>query len=80
LNYENAGEIFVYEVEPNTTHLIVPLAHAPRLDESREQCLTHNFFVVDVIVLLPDINRLVGGLAANVECPASNLPTATITP
>lgn len=68
LNYDGSGERFIYEVGPDVTQLVVPADHAPRLEESLDECMRRNAFEVQVIALRPETEWRVGSLAANVEC------------
>lgn len=81
LDYAQSDEHFIYESEPNITQLIVPFSDAPRLNESREQCLGRKDWQIQVIALRPSAEYPVGSTAVNLECGApDNLPTATPSP
>lgn len=57
LNYFGSGERFVYEVSPNVTQLIVPEMDTPRLNESFEQCIYRNSFMVEVVALRETVEQ-----------------------
>lgn len=86
LKYDNtigvngSGEIFIYEVDPNSIQLIVPHEHAPRLGESQDQCKTRSDFTVQVIALGSD-GQFLGSeqMATEVDCHPFTLPTSTAT-
>ena len=86
LKYDNTlgpngtGEIFIYEVGPNSIQLIVPHEHAPRLGESQDQCNTRKSYSMQVIALGPDGRFLWSEqMAKEVDCHPFTLPTSTIT-
>lgn len=83
LDYFGSGEHFVYEVSPNVTQLIVPEMDTPRLNESFEQCIYRNSFMVKVVALRETIEQRVNSMAATIECGGIDsppLPTATLAP
>jgi hypothetical protein len=78
--YINSGEIFVYEVGPGVTELFPAEEHAPRLGESREQCMRRKDFTLTVIALRPGLpggDKLIDQVAMIAECFLPELPTAT---
>jgi hypothetical protein len=80
LTYDNPiGGIFIYEVEANVTQLIVPKEHAPRLEESQDQCLTRRAYTVQVIAFGDSGNLGGAQMAITVDCYPFTLPTSTTT-
>lgn len=80
LEYAQSGERFIYEVEPDTTQLVVPKIDAPRLSESLEQCQRRKDWQISVIALRSGSQHPFGGMAVTIECGGMNgggLPTAT---
>jgi hypothetical protein len=68
LEYPNSGEVFVYEVGPNVTQLIVPALHIPRPTESDEQCRARKDFRLSVSALLPGSESEIGNTGGQSEC------------
>src|SRR5687768_11248760 len=69
LSYLNSGEIFVYEVEPNVTQVLVPEEHRPTTAGSQEECIrSRQVFEVKVIALINSESIEVGGVGGQGEC------------
>lgn len=80
LDYSHSGERFVYEIfGADAVQIFVPEADAPRLNESREQCLNRQEFTVFVTAILPDGEWQIDGFAMTTHCNVG-LPTATSPP
>jgi hypothetical protein len=75
--YINSGEIFVYEVGPGVTELFPPEEHAPRMGESREQCMRRKDFTLTIIALRPGGENRIDQVGMIAECFLPDLPTAT---
>lgn len=80
LKYFQSGEHFIYEIlGSDIVQFIVPVADAPRLDESLEQCRRRKDIEIFFTAIRPGGDWLVGGTALETHCPLS-LPTATLSP
>ena len=80
VNPPDRGEIFVYEVGPDVTQLIVPKEHSPAPDESPEWCLRRNNYDITVIAVRPDFKRTVDQIAVNADCIPEDLIIVTESP
>jgi hypothetical protein len=70
-------EIFVFQTGANLTSLLIPQEFAPRLEESREQCLRRKSFVLKLYAIFQERKPYVTEMAFEGECNLSFLPTAT---
>ncbi|HJR80805.1 MAG TPA: hypothetical protein VJ821_12080 [Anaerolineales bacterium] len=67
LSYLDSGEIFVYEVGPDVTQVLVPEEHRPT--DSQGNCIrTRQVFDANVIALLDSGNVQVGSIGGQGEC------------
>jgi hypothetical protein len=74
---EKLYESFVFQTGPDATSLLIPEEFAPRLDESRGQCLRGKSFVLKLYALHEDEKTYITEMAQESECKLHDLPTAT---
>jgi hypothetical protein len=74
---DNIYEIFVFQTRADVTSLKIPEQYAPRIEESREQCLKRKSFVLKLYVMHEGKKNYITELAHVSQCNLSSLPTAT---
>jgi hypothetical protein len=74
---DNIYEIFVFQTSADVTSLKIPEQYAPRIEESREQCLKRKSFVLKLYVMHEGKKNYITELAHVSQCNLSSLPTAT---
>lgn len=76
-DFEKTYYRYIFHTEMNVTAFQIPEEYTPRLQESREQCLKHKSFTIELYALVIDREKYVTAMAVESECDVSRLPIAT---